>query len=461
MAPSMHPDRAADFKRARAGIEFLKLAPNDARLPWVFQRAVAAAEPRGCGPDGLRSDRDANLLLIDICRAARATGALPEAERMLPICLSIEAARLAPGAAEPLLAEASSLLPREQQDCKDLRRIFVVGARAEVLDRLLRDPAAVAGDRREIKSFAEQCAVAARASASVDGEEGEIARSLLFDAACAVGGVASLQAAHDQLVAWRGDSSDYVPGERLRVEVLDAAAMVDAARLTALIASSPENRGDPDEDWRHGIVADAVRAACDRAWAILQPATSAFPEDQVMPDVVAAARSLELLGCNRSELPPADMAQYVERCAWGALLAGKPAKAVEWFGAVVNGTIPSPPGGGAPPAARRGVDQLRGLAESQLAANDLPAAFATFRDIASATDPTKEPGAAHAADYFHAWARMLEILDRQADEKPERVQVIAREVRRLRLLKPADACPECAKRIEQVASRRGVGPAAP
>ncbi len=86
-------------------------------------------------------------------------------------------------------------------------------------------------------------------------------------------------------------------------------------------------------------------------------------------------------------------------------------------------------------------------AEVLLALDDEAGAFTRFRDIAtSRAAQTEDEG------YWHAWTRMLEILERQ-NSGGSRTQGIRDAVRRLRALPSWGEHTECARRIEAVASR--------
>ena len=470
-------DREDAVRMARAAVDLAKLDPNDPRLPEVIRHESDRVFALG---SVYYEDAEFMAANVDLARTAHEVKASPRATILYIGAMGIRASAQLPLAqATEELERAAALFPAV--DPKEAPQIWLIHLMSvqQVLAKSLGQPEWMMGDRAEIRRFAARCIELADAELKYEQDDPaaesfrqhapafmtETPWALYFDAAWTSalgGGIESYQPAREQLAKWTAAfKNEAKPTWGLfKARLLDALVFGDEAGVKGLFESPLPG---PDHSRRDGtnLMTDTMRSVSDRFWPFIQTLTKSFAGGALAPDAEVAAKALALLGDCQSKFAPSDVSECTERCAWGALLAGKPAKAAEWFGAVVNGTIPAPSAGGAPPAARRGVDQLRGLAEAQLAANDLPAAFATFRDIASATDPSKEPGAAHAADYFHAWARMLEILDRQADEKPERIQVIAREVRRLRLLKPADACPECAKRIEQVASRRGVGPAAP
>ncbi len=90
----------------------------------------------------------------------------------------------------------------------------------------------------------------------------------------------------------------------------------------------------------------------------------------------------------------------------------------------------------------RGEALLRSGAEAQ--------AFAVFRTLANGLSASAEMRATR--EHWHAWARMLEILERQ-NEDGSRSQAITDAVRRLRALPSWGEHAECVVRIEAVASR--------
>ena len=136
----------------------------------------------------------------------------------------------------------------------------------------------------------------------------------------------------------------------------------------------------------------------------------------------------------RAEL--ADGRSYSSRESDAALLVG----AGEYRGALdVLGS-----GGALSPAGAI----VRG--EAMLGLGDDAAAFGVFRGVASAAEG--DAALRSERPYWHAWARMLEILERQNTDGV-RTDEIARTVRRLRTLASWGTQADCVEKIEAVAGR--------
>lgn len=309
--------------------------------------------------------------------------------------------------AERLLGEAVPAHPAPEP---------VLRGWAHLLDRLLRDPDEVGGDRTRIHRVAERSLAA---SPPVDARD--TSTLLRIDALLALDRLAEAE----NLAGTARSGTNPIGFLLVQVARRDAAA---AAQTLGALASGES----ASERMPH-----AVRLLSDRGWALIAGWTRWFADEPATDTVRAGALGLALT-MDRLDALNADQQDLArERAAWGLLFAGEAPRAVASFRELV---------------ARIGkrADLLRGLGESALSAGDDAAAFGAFRDIASATNPQGEG----ARDYFHAWARMLEILQRK-NSGGERNDSIAREVRRLRLLNPSGACAPCAERIEAIA--RAVG----
>lgn len=295
-----------------------------------------------------------------------------------------------------------------------------------LLDALLRDSEAVAERQEQIRRVAAATESAAR---TLLASTPTAPAPRLAAAAVALTDALLTQARTDEAVA-SAPSTESHPAVGLLIAVASAEGQAAPASLAAAIA-----RLDPTE------AAAWLARLSDRAWARLAP----FTRQMLAADSPAgstparsSAATLNILRNHIALLPSAQRPLATERSAWGALLAGNAAAAVPLFESVIAG-------------AGRRADLVRGLAESRLASGDDPAAFAAFRDLSAATTPT----GATAAAYFQAWTRMIEILDRQ-NATGDKSETLAREIRRLRLLKPEPVCPPCAERIEAVARKLAI-----
>lgn len=91
------------------------------------------------------------------------------------------------------------------------------------------------------------------------------------------------------------------------------------------------------------------------------------------------------------------------------------------------------------------------LGEAHLLNHDDAGAFAQFRSVIATLDASPDPPPA----LWQAWARTIEILERQAasDETGRRTASAQRQIRRLRLRPAYHQCEPCAAKIEAAASR--------
>ncbi len=247
----------------------------------------------------------------------------------------------------------------------------------------------------------------------------EVVESALWDSMLQLDGVERTLAAHENLLGNR----TWTPIGR------DLLVLSATARNAEASQHLHEALGKLDD----AAFAEWGSRLCDRAWAVLLPQAVEFTDARVPPAVESAAATLGVLSGVLERFPEASRAAASERCAWGLLWAGKAVDAAPLFERAIGGS-------------GRRIDLVRGLAESKLRTGDDAGAFGLFREITTAA----QPGGDHARDYFHAWARMLEILKRQNTDGT-RGELISREVNRLRLLEPARFCPTCAERIEAAA----------
>jgi len=127
--------------------------------------------------------------------------------------------------------------------------------------------------------------------------------------------------------------------------------------------------------------------------------------------------------------------------AHACVLAGDHERAIATLSTLHAGTRPS-------------VPSLLLLGEAHLLNSDDANAFAPFRSIVGSLDATDE----HNPALWHAWARMIEILERQADldDTGQRAASTQRQIRRLRLRDGYTSCEPCRAKIEAAAIRLGV-----
>ncbi|MCA9305613.1 MAG: hypothetical protein KDA16_03725 [Phycisphaerales bacterium] len=237
---------------------------------------------------------------------------------------------------------------------------------------------------------------------------------------------------------------------RVRIRALvgltrDAAAWTEAAQLlpdrladaapAACIALIRLNRADEAHPIAMALdrePASRLLARTDRlAWAETEPEIERFIED---------ARADPI----RKKWPDKAWRLIAERdppnpahAAWGLLLAGEGNLAAMWFNRAIEQSEQSPA-------------LARGLAESILLTGDDAGAFAAFRYMAQLTETDKS-----SRDYWHAQARLAEILVRQ-NADGSRTDTIARLIRRLRTEPGLDQHPDCAARLDRVAKTVGV-----
>ncbi len=432
MNTPMPADAPARLAFARAGADLLSHLPERSDQAHVLRRAREALAPLGPAADTDLAERVFTLSHERVGTHERVT-----------------AGRTEWGLKEVFEAQAASTMGgNEYERARDLLdkadHLVSQGGRAcaecwwQLLDTLLRDPAAAAGRQALIADVATKTHRAAapwtgagqrtgdsaanRAEmervdpelklhheqeqrlARLHGVDALLALGKHEDAASLLGGFTEVQAAHPGTTVLASAAGLQVPG----LGTID----------DALRQMSQEDR----HDWTARLI--------DRGWVSVRAATQGFVEPDTSAHLRQPASVLAALAPEADALPDAARAQARERCAWGTLIAGDAGAAAARFRACIE-------------TSGRRVDLLRGLGESLIASGDDAGAFACFRDIAAAAAPTGET----ARDHFHAWARMLEVLVRQ-NADGSKSATIAREARRLMLLKPGESCPECARRIE-------------
>lgn len=290
---------------------------------------------------------------------------------------------------------------------------------AALLDRFQRDPAQMAGDRTQLLSVAAE----ARADA---------AKRLAGNSGFDVLAWADLDAEADAVQrSARGDAAaPSLPADRVSTKgrLAVGLALTDPQIVIAAMNDAPDGPAR----------AEAAAMLIDRAWAKCAAAVGRFAITPCTPSESRAAAILALGAAFVDSLDAEPRRLARERTAWGMLLSGDAVNAARLFEASMA-------------AGASRADLVRGLAEAHLAAGDDARAFARFRELVTATRPEGE----FAADHFHAWARMLQILDRRAGTESEK-EDLRRQVRRLRTLDPARACPPCAAAIDAIAASLGL-----
>lgn len=192
----------------------------------------------------------------------------------------------------------------------------------------------------------------------------------------------------------------------------------------------PESLHEVLQGMDAGERAEWAARLIDRSWAVVGFLTKGLIETKDVKHLSGSSKVLADLSTMIDALPEAARPAARERCAWGLLLSGDAKSAAEQFRSCIA-------------ASGKRIDLLRGLGESLIQSSDDTGAFAAFRDISAAASASGET----ARDHFQAWARMLEILQRQ-NADGSKSAMIARESRRLMQLNPAAACEECAQIIE-------------
>lgn len=286
-----------------------------------------------------------------------------------------------------------------------------------LLDRPQRDPAIMSGDRAALTGTAAAAVDdAARRGPGATSTAGAAWPDLLAEAAA----FAPLPA-----TAVLPTPDSLSPAGRLRA----ALARLDAPGVESALTSLGN---DP------ASLAESLATISDRAWARCRSATARFALTPPTPEQASAARVLALTAPRLDAFSEPQRPVARERAALALLISADAPGASRLLEASINAGTPR-------------LDLILALAEAHLANADNPRAFARFREAAAATKPDGE----FAADHFHAWARMLQILDRRATTDAEKEEV-KRQARRLRTLSPEKTCPPCAEAIEAVARKHAL-----
>lgn len=426
-AASDDPQDAA--RAAEALLRFAALAPTDARTPSALAAACAAALK---GPDA----PDARTLSLKALRAAVASPvAVPHADAW-----RLQLARLLSEQMEgqpvesrwPALLEASGALHTVQGQ---EQRVSAANALAsmwlEAIDRV--------SDEVLTREWKERVATGALS-------EADAARSLLADASSARANEAragaALLAAESHLVLDQPKRAlEDLSRDAFTTSNAALGGRLARARFLTLIAL-----GRTDDAF--GALDDL--AAIDRAQALValaqierqatesvETSVQGFPPPTPGPGVGVAADILAHgVAWRRANDAPVSEALRLA-AARTLLFAGHAAAGADLLTADKE----------RPPSA----DQLLVLGEAYLAEHEEAAAFDAFRRVVVALEPSQTDDRA----YWHAWTRMLEILQRRNPEGARSAD-IRREVARLRTLDSWKSFPDCKARIEAVA--RAVGP---
>jgi hypothetical protein len=271
---------------------------------------------------------------------------------------------------------------------------------------------------------------ARRAASLAEGGDRAIAESQVVDALLALDRPKDAQSrARD---AWESARVADDPGARLRL----AHSAVRASGRAGDLALASEVLDGIFEDADRA--APVFRLAYESASSRVETVGTRFIADVRDAPVRDTADVLERVsGWSRVAGDAALASASDERLASALILTGEPAQALEMIESLRD---------------RAGVtaERLRLSAEARIALGDDAGAFADLRRLAQA----KSDRVSESAEYWYAWARMLEILQRQ-NEQGARTRTIRREITRLRATDGYGLCNECAERIERVA--RSVG----
>ncbi|MCA9311005.1 MAG: hypothetical protein KDA21_07355, partial [Phycisphaerales bacterium] len=176
--------------------------------------------------------------------------------------------------------------------------------------------------------------------------------------------------------------------------------------------------------------ARVIRTIADDLWAQIEPRTRfmldvepAGATDRALLQAMTAVREY----CVASW--PAALPVQTDRLAWTQLVSGDATGA----GATFTGLIDAQ-------GARRGW--LLGVGEAAFRAGDASSAFEAFRRVAQACESSDQ----QERDYWHAWVRMLQILDARGGQ----AERIRREVERLAWLDSAQAYDAYLQRARQL-----------
>ncbi|MFM9957114.1 MAG: hypothetical protein ACKVZJ_03495 [Phycisphaerales bacterium] len=424
------PD-ASDQRRVLAAARQL-LAPLGPEADLDLSERVFTLSHERAGPDGSPSAApprvtawraEWGLKEVHEARAARAA-AVRNYEEALQRLLKSDALAVGPSFTGRRCAECWwSLMDALLRDADALE------SKGELLDKVIDHAEAALGDWAEFVGASES-------AAPQDHRDGKLVEESLDREAIRrrlhpiqIDLTAQRGRAAEAAAALRHDVDARTPAESL---VLAGAALAQDGTMSALLRTGLGRLEQPQRG------AWALRV-CDRAWARIRPLTRGFIDarsggvpKRTEAQVASSAALRSLVGFI-DDIPHDAQAAVIERCAWGLLTAGDAKDAAALFERATQG-------------AGKRVDLLVARGEAMIAAGDDASAFSVFRDVAAAAPPRGE----YAGAYFHAWARMLEILSRQ-NADGSKTETIRREARRLMLLEPGKACPECAAKIEAAA----------
>jgi hypothetical protein len=379
---------------ARTLVEMAQAAQDNDRAPRALTIAATAART-AMGDPALRAQAaDVELEALRLIHAMPQQLDRRDHWRLLLVARLIP--RLATGDGPALLREASSVLDTVRaSDVADTASRTAVALWAAALRQAQRDPA-----RWTAAGFAPDDA-ARRLLVACDASPSLLARC---DA------LLELEKAADviDLLAHGGELSADLLVRRAQAEA--ALGRADALRTTLTNITALDDTSQAP-----------LHIARD-AWSEIEPYAGGFPPDQPIATLLPSAQILQTCAAF------VDATDTVtRRAAEALLLAGEPNAALDLL---------------EPLPASTDIVLLR--AEAHRAAAMPEQAFALFRSVA--VDAPED-----SAPYWHAWARMLEILSAQ-DASSERTTVIRREIRRLQGLDGAQTHTEAARRIDAVAA---------
>ncbi|HVZ94749.1 MAG TPA: hypothetical protein VG797_09585 [Phycisphaerales bacterium] len=212
--------------------------------------------------------------------------------------------------------------------------------------------------------------------------------------------------------------------------------------LLAVGARTLAVRGDVDHarEWvsrLETLSPESARAAMAMisrdAWFKITPLVAGFAADtnpdRVPPEPVAVLRfATNWEGWSTD----AERREQDRRLAWALVLTGDADNAAKMFHKLIDDSAPTP-------------DLLRGLAEADLRAGRDEPAFAGLKRLAADLEAKRD----FSRDYWHAWTRMIEILNRQ-NADGSRTPIIRREIARLEMLPTAKHQADCIQRFQRI-----------
>ncbi|MGP1346024.1 MAG: hypothetical protein ACTS3F_05055 [Phycisphaerales bacterium] len=459
-----------DEAAARRLIEFTRIAPEDDRAGGALARAMALAEGAGNRSLALEAGRLAHTAPFPVERrdALRV--------RLIALLCDGQAYRISDHPArfdlrgffgalyvecDEIAAsvdgrEANGLALREALVSGDAWALALAERFPEEVEQLGLTPAMVAdqSERRGTDLLTFEPPGGARGLSPMDR-----ARVLAHRARAwlALGrpndAVLDLEMAIDSLGADGAASGDPARSAALEeVEALLVRASAEARQhdraMRVLEGAAARTRpGEPEHDRLLAI----ITALGGRTRSLIDANDRPFPAD---PDTEAGAATIETLSWlpERSEfLLRAASLLAPDETGWheglrfefarSAVLGGEHAAAIEALERLhADG--------------RASIPSLLLLGEAHLMAGADAPAFGAFRRVVESLDAMGE----RDPSLWRAWARMVEILERQASSDPtgRRLSGVQRQIRRLRLREGYDACVACREKIEAVATRIGV-----